>query len=234
MSTVIKQQPEIETPQDDSIVPAEQWYDRSSLHGDYMVMIAGQTAEDFERYAPEGRICEYFDGIIYMPSPATDRHQEQTNFLTHLLISFGSTRGSGRILTGPAVLRLTSEWKPEPDIFVRPPADAAASQPPALLVVELLSKSTRQHDLGLKLAVYREVGIPDIWMIDDLHHVLHAYTKIGPRDQYEHQTLTEGRVSASAIPGFWIDVAWLWEDPLPSPLLCFDKILGGAPRHQPG
>jgi len=28
------------------------------------------------------------------------------------------------------------------------------------------------------------------------------------------------------LPGFWIEVAWLWQEPLPSTLACLRQILG--------
>ena len=34
-----------------------------------------------------------------------------------------------------------------------------------------------------------------------------------------------GRLESLAIPGFWIDVAWLWQDPLPDALHCLEQIL---------
>ena len=140
MSTLQTRDPATDGPTEDTEVRPESIYDRSSLNGDYMVMIAGQTAEDFEKYAPEMQYCEYFDGIVYMPSPVVDRHQEQIGFLFHLLDGFRCERGCGQILMGPAVLRLTPEWKPEPDIFVRTPANAPPPQPLALLVVEFHSE----------------------------------------------------------------------------------------------
>ena len=63
----------------------EEWYDRSSLVGDFMVMIAGQTEEDYLRRAPENRTCEFIDGIVYMPSPAEAWHQFDIQLLLVLL-----------------------------------------------------------------------------------------------------------------------------------------------------
>ncbi|MDR3638261.1 MAG: Uma2 family endonuclease [Isosphaeraceae bacterium] len=225
MATVASNDQAIDPEESSPETPTGTIYDRSSLKGDYMVMIAGQTAEDFEKYAPETQFCEYFDGIVYMPSPVTDRHQEQVMFVSHLLDGFRCERGGGQILTGPAVRRLTPEWKPEPGIFVRPPANAPAPQPPALLVVEFHSPSTRQHDLGLKLEAYRAMGIPNIWMVDDREHLLRAETQRGPGGPYVPHRLTEGRLDVAAIPGFWIDVAWLWADPLPNARRCLERIL---------
>jgi Uma2 family endonuclease len=212
--------------------PAREIYDRSSLTGDFMVMLADQTSEDFERYAPASQVCEYLNGIVYMPSPATDRHQEQVQFVFHLLDGFRCERGAGQVLTAPAVLRLAPQWKPEPDLFVRPPAGARGVQPPAVLVVEFLSPSTRHHDLGIKLETYRTFAIPEIWMFDDRDHVLRASKRVGPGDRYVEEVVSAGPFDSYALPSFWIDVSWLWNDPLPNARRCLDQILAGPPAPQ--
>jgi Uma2 family endonuclease len=209
--------------------PAGAVYDRSSLTGDFMVMLGGQTPEDFERYAPEMQYCEYFDGIVYMPSPVSDRHQDHVGFLFDLLNGFRCERGGGAVRMGPAVLRLSEDWKPEPDIFVHPPEGAGQPQPKALLVIEILSRSTRDHDLGLKLDAYRAAGIPEIWMCDERDRVVLVERRDGPGDGYRSERHTEGRLDSTAIPGFWIDVSWLWADPLPNPRRCLEAILAAPP-----
>src|SRR5947209_1721892 len=147
------------------------FYDRSSLTGDYMVMIAGQTEEDWWRLAPETRFCEYIDGIIYMPSPVSDEHQDVAGFLFDLLNGFRYERGTGPVRTGPGVLRLGPKRNPEPDVFVLP-AGGGDDEAPALLVIEILSPSTRSHDLSRKISLYRDVAIPESWFVDQRDHVL--------------------------------------------------------------
>jgi Uma2 family endonuclease len=228
MATVAREGPAAPAPAPVSTPQPGQVYDRSSLAGDYMVMIAGQTADDFERFAPESQFCEYFDGIVYMPSPVTDRHQEQAAFFVHLLDGFRCERGGGKVLMGPAVLRLSPEWKPEPDVFVRPRPDAPSPQPLAALVIEILSPSTRSHDLGLKCRAYQAAGIPEIWVVDDREHCFHAVSR-GASGEYVENVLSEGFLHSSVIPGFWLDISWLWTDPLPNARRCLDQVLAGPP-----
>ena len=77
--------PEPSTDPDD---PTKDWYDRSSLVGDFMVMIPDQTEEDYLRRCPEGQTCEYIDGIVYTPSPVDAWHQFEVQFLTILVEMF--------------------------------------------------------------------------------------------------------------------------------------------------
>ena len=66
----------------------ELWFDRSSITADVMVTIEGVSEEEWWRYAPEGRVCEFFDGVVYMPSPATIEHQDDVGFWYFLLSGY--------------------------------------------------------------------------------------------------------------------------------------------------
>jgi Uma2 family endonuclease len=202
---------------------ASRGYDRSSLSGDYLVMIPDQTSEDFERDAPEDRFCEFFHGTIYMPSPVSDRHQDLVGFLFDVLNGF---RHVGRpevpiiVRSGPAVLRLSEGQKPEPDVFVRP---RDVDHPKALLVIEVISRSYKKYDLEFKAAEYRNAGIPEVWYVDEHARTLYVDRKVG--ESYERTAHTTGRLDSTALPRFWIEVDWLWAEPLPNPRECLDRIL---------
>jgi Uma2 family endonuclease len=212
--------------------PTPPSYDRSSLTGDYLVMIAGQTEEDYFRYAPENKFCEYIDGIVYMPSPVTDHHQEITVFLTDLLNGSRWERGTGHVLPGPALLRVAPKRCLEPDIFVlpvgvKPGRGVGWAIRTAVLVVEVLSPSNRSYDLDFKAQIYRDAGIAELWFVDSRDRVLFVERREG--EAYQSLRLIEGIHRSSALPGFWIDVSWLWADPLPNPRRCLEAILAGPP-----
>jgi Uma2 family endonuclease len=211
--------------------PTPTIYQRPSDWDDSMFTIAGQTEEDFFLYAPDHGYCEYIDGIVYMPSPVKTRHQEIVLFLAQIFDGLRWESGTGRVLTGPAVLHLAPNRNPEPDIFVQPvgtppPEDGMRNQG-AVLVVEVLSPSNRGHDLDTKAKIYREAAIPEIWYVDDREGVLRVERREG--EDYQTLQLTEGIHLSTALPGFWIDVSWLWADPLPNPRRCLETILAGPP-----
>jgi len=37
---------------------------------------------------------------------------------------------------------------------------------------------------------------------------------------------TQGRIESQAMAGFWMEVEWLWQEPLPDELDCVEQILG--------
>lgn len=209
-----------------AVANGERPYDRSSLRGDYMVMIAGQTVEQWRRLAPDNQICEYIDGIIYMPNAPADEHQDVAGFLFYLFQAWRYTRDTGPVRFAPWALTLRADRNPQPDISVLP---AEGSQGvPALLVIEILSPSTRAHDLGVKLDLYRDAAIPEIAFID-LDERSVRVERLGAEGRYGTERLTAGCWSVAALPGFWIDVSWLWARPLPNPLRCLETILGRPP-----
>ena len=221
--------PEPATDPDD---PTKAWYDRSSLVGDFMVMIPDQTRDDYFKRAPENQICEFIDGVVYMPSPASLWHQFDVLLLSFLLRGFTAKRPIGHLLSAPACLRVSQDRFLEPDLFVVPHNPSGEFKgffvdPPILLVVEVLSKSTRSHDLNRKVELFRQLEVEEIWFVDDRDEVLIVYRRT---DQgYEVERVGSGLFSCRALPGFWIDVPWLWARPQPDVVACLDTILAGPP-----
>lgn len=226
-STEARPTRERDSPSAPGVPSTRKVFNRSSFEGDFLVTIPGQTVEDFEQYAPEMQFCEYVEGTIYMPSPVSNRHQFLANFLIYLFGDFVDEHPDfGRLLSGPAVLRLTPEQYLEPDVFIAPPKPEPGS-PPARFVLEILSPSNRAYDLQWKSAFYQSAKIPEIWYLDDRDKVLVIDRKNG--EAYDRERFSTGPVISSALPGFWIDVAWLWNDPLPKRRQCSDRILAGPP-----
>jgi Uma2 family endonuclease len=219
-------------PSPDPDDPTRVWYDRSSLVGDFMVMIPDQTEEDYLRRCPENQFCEYIDGVVYMPSPVDAWHQFEIQFLIILVEMFAQERQAGIVLTGPTSLKVRPNRYLEPDLFVLPAGGEVQihgfySDPPVLLVVEILSRSTRSNDLKRKVELYREVGAVEIWFVDlrDQIVFVHVRTEQG----YEVREVRMENLHSRALPGFWIDASWLWSRPRPNFRQCLEAILAGPP-----
>ena len=219
-------------PTDNPDDPTKVWYDRSSLKGEFMVMIPDQTREDNFLRALENQICEYLDGIVYMPSPASLQHQSDVLFLSFLLRGFIAKRPVGRLMSAPACLGIGEDRFVEPDLFVIPP-DLARKlggffvDPPILLVIEVLFKSTRSHDLSRKVDLYRQLHVEEVWFVDDRERVLIVHRRTA--EGYQIECLKVGNYLCRSLPGFWIDVEWLWTESEPDVVECLRAILAGPP-----
>ena len=205
--------------------------DGDEISEPYLVRIAGWTEERYFREAPETRFCEFEDGEAIVHSPAKPTHQEVTLFLSILVQVYVRRRNLGKILNGPAVVRLRPGLNYEPDIFFVPLLQLGAigeqffSGAPAF-IVEVLSEGTRTHDLITKASAYRRHGVPEYWVVDPTRRILlrHLVSQ-DPQAPYRLTEHAAGRLESLAIPGFWVDVSWLWQDPLPDELRCLEQIL---------
>jgi Uma2 family endonuclease len=107
---------------------------------------------------------------------------------THSLIQFLILMAIGRLIRAHPLfprpelrLRLASDVYRIPDISVfagDAPKQSVPSAPP-LLVIEILSKDDRHHNLMEKLEEYRAWGVPNIWVVDPLSKRLSRYTESG-------------------------------------------------------
>lgn len=197
----------------------------------YLLRLGGWTEERFFAEAPENQIVEFEEGEIVVPSPATVQHQQLVRFLTFLLAGYVRTKKLGEILNGPAVVKLHPGLVYEPDIFfIRQDMlehlhEKYFAGPPAF-VVEVTSPGTRHRDLKEKMAAYRQHGVPEYWVVEAQEERLYQYVTVGTgQPAHPVPAYRSGRVTSRSIPGFWIEVAWLWQNPLPAELACLQEIL---------
>jgi len=200
------------------------------------------TLEDYDLIADEDLRCEFLDGVLLVHSPATIDHEDRSGFLYGLLRIFVDDRRLGQVLGANAVMQL-GDRRFCPDISFLKKAHADRVQQgqvvgPMDLAVEFLSKSTRDYDLGEKRMAYREGRVPEIWLFDPQRREFHVDVLGGLQREgngssasYQTETLRQGHWSSRALEGFWFDVTWLWNDPLPNVLECFRAVAGG---HGPG
>jgi Uma2 family endonuclease len=85
---------------------------------------------------------------------------------------------------------------------------------PADLVVEIVSSESVGRDLGEKLYEHARGGVPEYWLID---------LQIEWAGFYHLE-------KALALPGFWLRVEWMWQEPLPHPLRALGEIVGLGPE----
>ena len=194
----------------------------------YLIVKPGVSEEEFYRLADEDSDWEYLDGRIVMHSQASNRHEDLFRFLLTLFSGFLDEKGGAVVRGSRFPMRLDAKWSPEPDILVvtesrREQLTDQRLEGPADLVIEIVSESDPGLDYREKLPRYRDARIPEIWIVDRFRQeILHETLK---EEGYRLETLSSGRLSSSVIPGFWIDVSWLWQGKLPSTLECLRNVL---------
>lgn len=135
------------------------------------------TLEDFEAIrdaADDGHRYELVDGcLIVTPSP-TWLHQRVSTRLIERLLTTNPDRSRFEVLHAPFDVRPGGPTNLQPDVMVF--TDASAPSPMPLLVVEILSPSTRHIDLGLKWSRFAEAGIEHYWVVDPQVPSITAWT----------------------------------------------------------
>lgn len=192
------------------------------------VLIKPAVSEE-EYYAlGEDSDWEFLDGRLVM-SPASNRHEDLVSFLNALIRVFLDERGAGATRGAHYPMRLDERWSPEPDVLVVRPDNIGRMteqrlEGPADLVIEIASAGDPRFEAREKLPRYREARIPEIWLIDPFAESVRA--EVLGTEGYRATTRHEGRLPSAAVPGFWIEIEWLWRDPLPSTGACLREILG--------
>jgi Uma2 family endonuclease len=184
----------------------------------YVVRLGGWTLERYLEEAPEHLVWEFVRGEVVVHSPATAEHQDVVGFLYRLLAGYCEATGWGKVLTGPAAVRILPDVVREPDIFVLPPEEVPKAKGTPLdvrpaLVVEVMSPSTRTIDLKEKVEDYALAQIPEYWAVDIEKRELLIHRLEGK--MFTVERLTSGKAESRAVPGFWVEAGWLFQEPLP-------------------
>ncbi|MGQ0649537.1 MAG: Uma2 family endonuclease [Gemmatimonadaceae bacterium] len=128
------------------------------------------TLEEVHSLPDDGNTYELVHGDLLVTPPPSDPHETIAARLTRILDPYVATHDLGLVYRPKAVIRIGSDVQVEPDLMVRrphpDPEGAWETAPLPILVVEILSGSTRRRDLGLKRDLYAAFGIPEYWVID--------------------------------------------------------------------
>ena len=126
----------------------------------------GFTVADLAAMPDDGRRYELLDGMLLVSPSPTLVHQRGLSRLIHALMSACPPRVE--ILAAPFDVRLAEDTLLQPDLVVvdTDAAETHGASARPLLVVEILSASTRLYDLNLKKARYEAAGIPAYWVLD--------------------------------------------------------------------
>jgi Uma2 family endonuclease len=147
------------------------------------------------------------------------------HFVHDLLKRFTRLHTLGRAIQAPFVMHLPNVPSPrEPDVIfvdrdhldrLRPPVRATSLEGPGDLVVEVVSPDSRKRDYEDKFHEYARGGVPEYWIIDIITREAHFYRLDAQGTYQPNAPDAQGIHRTPALPGFWLNVDWLWQDPLP-------------------
>ena len=133
------------------------------------------TFQEFLAWADEDTLAEWIalpgeaTGAVVMTSPASDRHQDISDFLTSVMRIFIESRDLGRLRSAPFQIKLTHSREPDL-LFVRRENlsrfENTCLNGPADLAVEIMSPESAGRDRGEKFYEYAQGGVSEYWLID--------------------------------------------------------------------
>jgi Uma2 family endonuclease len=180
------------------------------------------TSEEFDAWVPDGMQAEWVDGKGMIFVSTSTLHGDLALFLADLLRRYVLLFNLGRVFAAPVELRLPRGERREPDVFVVLTPDLGRVRRmwvdgPAGFVVEFVSEHSVREDRVVKLQAYAAAGVREYLIVDaregragvDFYrrNAVGEYERIEPDAQ--------GRFHSEVLPGFWLDPAWLRQDPLP-------------------
>jgi len=175
----------------------------------------------YEEYLalPDEVIVEWVDGEVIFHVPPTPFHQSINFFLSTLIGMFVKQFELGQILTAPVEVKL---WpggpSREPDIiFIGrdkfSQIDNKRFNGAPDLVVEVVSPGSVTIDRVDKFREYERAGVGEYWIIDPRHQKQQAdfYVR-NEQGVFTPVEIDDDGVYASALlPGFRLQIAWLWQ-----------------------
>ncbi len=187
------------------------------------------TFEEFVQLFGEDDDVELVDGLVVTGMAASDAHETIEVWLLSLLHVYVEVKGLGIVRGSRTAVRVTAYRGRLPDIlFVRRERADIVREEGVYgapdLVVEILSPSDRPADILSREADYRSIGVLEMWFLDQRQKQVRVLRKRG--EDYEEQFLTEGVLVSEAVEGFWLQVEWLFQKPLPSEWQILQKLLG--------
>jgi Uma2 family endonuclease len=128
------------------------------------------TLEELHRLPDDGNKYEVIRGELFVTPPPSVDHEEVLTRLSDILAAYVRQHGLGRVYHPRSVVRFEGS-EAEPDLMVRAvPAGAHGNAweklPAPLLVVEVMSPTTRRRDLVAKREYYLDAGAGEYWVVD--------------------------------------------------------------------
>ena len=180
------------------------------------------TYEEFLAWADEDTRAEWVNGEIVFMGQVSKLHQIVGGFLFAIIKLFVEAHQLGLVFYESFSMKTGDDLPGRlPDImFVAneslPRVGNQGLTGPADLVVEIISPESRSRDRGEKFYEYEQGGVREYWLLDPLRKRAEFY-QLGDDGFYRLVAQdNDGSYHSAVLPGLWINVDWLWQEPMPA------------------
>ena len=137
------------------------------------------TLAELDRLPDDGNKYELVDGELFVTPAPSPAHEALATELLDILFPYVKAQRLGSLVFPRSVVRQKGS-EVEPDMMVRPSTPTHpktwAEMPTPLLVVEILSRTTRRRDNEQKRAYYLRIGVAEYWIVDRFTRTIHVIT----------------------------------------------------------
>lgn len=187
------------------------------------------TFGDFCQLVRDGQKADLIDGVIYMASPDNTDANALFMWLASVMNIFSGRKKLGKVYGSRVAFRLGDKQGPEPDIaFVRRErlsrvrrgfVDGAPD-----LAMEIVSPDSIERDYVAKREQYRHAGVREYWIVDEVEQRV-TLLRLSAQGAYREVRPRDGALHSQVLPGFYLRLSWLWQQPLPDELDVLAELL---------
>jgi Uma2 family endonuclease len=168
---------------------------------------------DLAHTPDDGNRYEILEGNLLVTPALAPLHQRISKRLQRHLEAYFEARSIGEVFNAPLDVMLTVHDVVEPDlVVVSDPKQVTtrAVEGAPLLVVEILSPSTRERDRTVKARRYAEVGIAHYWIVDPDAKRIECYRLQATIYTLLIDSTSPARLAHPDFPDLQIDLAAIW------------------------
>jgi Uma2 family endonuclease len=160
---------------------------------------------------PEEPRCELLYGRLLVTPAPTLRHQLVSGRVFRILADYADRNG-GHAFYAPVDVVLANHSIVQPDVIYVTKARSSILgtrvEGAPDLTVEILSPGTARRDLGAKLRLYAESGVPEYWIVDPSLSTFEFLENTG--DGFRLRLAEGATYRSAAIAGLELDVDAFW------------------------
>jgi Uma2 family endonuclease len=178
--------------------------------------------------APDLKLAELIDGVVYLPSPVSVEHGNKEVLLVLWAATYASRVAKVQPLSNTTWM-MEKESVPQPDVAlrIRPEfggqsrnVDKFAGGAPEFAAE--VTPSTRSYDLGPKLQLYERAGVREY--LSALLEEQRLEWRVLREGRYELLQPDAVRIFRSTVfPGLWLDEAAFWANDTPAVLQVLEQ-----------
>lgn len=180
------------------------------------------TEREFVAWCRPPTRAEWIDGKVIVMAPASYDHVRLNDWLDRVVGIFVQHFDLGVTLSREFSVRLVKQRRRRlPDLLFVAKGRRHLIRETFLdgapdLIIEIVSPDSESRDWREKYEEYERAGVREYWIIDPMSK--HAEVYVLVRGKYRQLKEQDGKLVSRVLPGFYLRVEWLWQDPLPAEL----------------